>query len=102
MHKKSQMYIYSKEMLPHIKFNIYHCKMLQKSFLYILPSAILSNCFKSIVKKDLLKDVLSPSLYYFIAFQETDVFQFEMDESQLSNVLSSIDEIEQKLASYAQ
>jgi len=34
--------------------------------------------------------------------KETDVFQFEMDESQLSNVLSSIDEIEQKLASYAQ
>ena len=30
------------------------------------------------------------------------MFQFEMDESQLSNVLSSIDEIEKKLASYAQ
>ena len=38
----------------------------------------------------------------FDAFQETDVFQFEMDESQLSNVLSSIDEIEKKLESYAQ
>ena len=35
-------------------------------------------------------------------FQETDVFQFEMDESQLSNILSSIDEIEKKLTSYAQ
>ena len=30
------------------------------------------------------------------------MFQFEMDESQLTNVLSSIDEIENKLASYAQ
>ena len=30
------------------------------------------------------------------------MFQFEMDESQLTNVLSSIDEIEKKLASYAQ
>lgn len=30
------------------------------------------------------------------------MFQFEMDESQLSNVLSSIDEIEKKLESYAQ
>ena len=38
----------------------------------------------------------------FLFFQETDVFQFEMDESQLTNVLSSIDEIEKKLASYAQ
>ena len=30
------------------------------------------------------------------------MFQFEMDESQLTNVLSSVDEIEKKLASYAQ
>lgn len=30
------------------------------------------------------------------------MFQFEMDESQLANVLSSIDEIEKKLESYAQ
>ena len=30
------------------------------------------------------------------------MFQFEMDESQLTNVLSSIAEIEKKLASYAQ
>lgn len=30
------------------------------------------------------------------------MFQFEMDESQLSNVLSSIDKIEKKLESYAQ
>ena len=52
--------------------------------------------------KPLLKSFLNSSLYYFIAFQETDVFQFEMDESQLSNVLSSIDEIEKKLESYAQ
>ena len=28
--------------------------------------------------------------------------QFEMDESQLANILSSIDEIEKKLTSYAQ
>ena len=49
----------------------------------------------------LLKSFLRWSLY-FIAFQEKDVFQFEMDESQLSNVLSSIDEIEKKLESYAQ
>lgn len=34
--------------------------------------------------------------------KETDVFQFEMDESQLSNVLSSIGEIEKKLNNYAQ
>ena len=39
---------------------------------------------------------------YFWVFQDTDVFQFEMDESQLSNVLSSIDDIEKKLTSYAQ
>jgi len=89
-------------MFPQRKFNIYHCEILQKSFLNILPLATLDNCFKSVDKKDPLKDLLSPSLYYFIDFQETDVFQFEMDESQLSNVLSSIDEIEQKLASYVQ
>ena len=44
-------------------------------------------------------------IYFFafiVAFQEADIFQFEMDESQLSNVLSSIDEIEKKLTSYAQ
>ena len=52
--------------------------------------------------RPLLKSFLSSSLYYFIVFQEIDVIQFEMDESQLSNVLSSIDEIEKKLESYAQ
>ncbi|XP_015778782.1 PREDICTED: COMM domain-containing protein 1-like [Acropora digitifera] len=34
--------------------------------------------------------------------KETDVFQFEMDETQLSNVLTSISEIETKLTNYAQ
>jgi len=34
--------------------------------------------------------------------KETDVFQFEMDETQLSNVLTSISEIEAKLTNYAQ
>ena len=39
---------------------------------------------------------------FIYLFQEGKIVQFEMDESQLSNILSSVEEIEKKLASYAQ
>lgn len=49
-----------------------------------------------------LNFIVMVTFVFVIASQETDVFHFEMDESQLSNVLSSIEEIEKKLTSYAQ
>ena len=63
---------------------------------------MISTCFRTALwgVQNNNRGTRSSCLFFF--FQETDVFQFEMDESQLTNVLSSIDEIEKKLASYAQ